>query len=307
LTKADEFNRATDKRLDAGWLAERLADPTARFVAVWQDRQLFTLEDPPQPRWLTAEELGPGLAQAEMVAFLGLAGDQACFAVGLIATEPPCTELGRWLDLRFSGGALEPAVWELLAYARALSYWHHRNRFCGECGSPTVSAEGGHVRLCTNPACGQRHFPRTDPAIIVLVTDGERCLLGRQAAWPAGRYSTLAGFVEPGESLEEAIAREVQEETSVQVQTAHYFRSQPWPFPGSLMLGFTAQAATTAIQRHDGELEDARWFSRAELAAGLQNGTLRLSPSFAISYQLIEHWFDADEPGALRRLLASLR
>lgn len=306
--KTDEFNRATDKRLDTGWLAERRADPGARFIAVWQNRHLFTLEDPPQPRWLTTEELGPWLAQAEVVAFLGLAGDQPCFAVGLVAPEPPpFTELGRWLDLRFSGGALEPAVWELLAYARALIYWHHRNRFCGKCGSPTVSAEGGHVRLCTNPTCEEHHFPRTDPAIIVLVSDGERCLLGRQGTWPAGRYSTLAGFVEPGESLEAAVAREVQEETSVQVQAIHYFRSQPWPFPGSLMLGFTAQAATTTIQCRDGELEDARWFSRAELIAGLQNGTLRLSPSFAISYQLIEHWFDANEPGALRRLLASLR
>src|SRR5690606_4413961 len=156
----------------------------------------------------------------------------------------------------------------LLAYARAMILWRQRHRHCGSCGAATRSESAGHVMKCTNPDCGAEQFPRLDPAVIVLVTDGERALLGRQASWPAGRYSTVAGFVEPGESLEDAVAREVREETGVEVDAVDYHSSQPWPFPSSLMLGFTAHASRTDILRVDDELEDVRWWTRAEIAGG---------------------------------------
>jgi NAD+ diphosphatase len=192
----------------------------------------------------------------------------------------------------------------MLAYAKAMTYWHRCHRFCGNCGSPTVSTQGGHLRVCTNPQCGQHHFPRTDPAIIVLVTSGERCLLGRQQIWPAGRYSIIAGFVEPGESLEAAVAREVREETGIAVEQVRYWASQPWPFPSSLMLGFRAEAASTSVQLRDGELEAARWLSREEIAIELRQGALRLPPEVSISYQLIESWFDAGGLRCLKHLVS---
>jgi NAD+ diphosphatase len=150
---------------------------------------------------------------------------------------------------------------------------------------------------CTASACGAEQFPRLDPAIIVLVTDGERALLGRQAAWPPGRYSTIAGFVEPGESLEDAVAREVLEETGVVVQDAEYHSSQPWPFPSSLMIGFTARASADALARADEELEDVRWFTRAEIASG----TPGLPPPQSVSFRLIEDWYDAGSAVPLRQ------
>src|SRR5262249_4560440 len=153
----------------------------------------------------------------------------------------------------------------LLAYARGLMHWHARHGFCGVCGSRTESASAGHVRKCTNPDCGASHFPRTDPAVIMLVHDGDKALLGRQKVWPQGMYSTLAGFVEPGESLEETVRREVYEETGIAVGEVVYHSSQPWPFPASLMIGFHAEARSRTINRVDSELEDAGWFSRAEL------------------------------------------
>jgi len=156
----------------------------------------------------------------------------------------------------------------VLAYARALVSWRRRHHYCGSCGTATVSRSAGHVRVCPDQGCGDEQFPRLDPAVIVLVSDGARALLGRQKAWPPGRYSTIAGFVEPGESLEDAVLREVLEETGVAVRECRYHSSQPWPFPSSLMLGFTAEADAAAVPRADDELEDVRWFTREDVAAG---------------------------------------
>jgi NAD+ diphosphatase len=184
----------------------------------------------------------------------------------------------------------------LLAYARAMVHWREQHRYCGRCGTRTIAAQGGHVMQCPNPACALQLFPRLDPAVIVLVTDGDRALLGRQPAWPPGRYSTIAGFVEPGESLEDAVAREVGEETGVRVGEIEYHSSQPWPFPSSLMLGFTARARRTDIDLSDDELEDARWFTRAQLAAG----EIALPTTHSISFRLIEDWYDAGAQTPLR-------
>ena len=159
------------------------------------------------------------------------------------------------------------------------------------------------MRTCTNPACGKQIFPRTDPAIIVLVQAGDRCLLARQASWPPGRYSVIAGFVEPGESLEDAVKREVMEESGITVSEIYYQSSQPWPFPSSLMLGFMAHATTVEFNLIDNELEEARWMTRAEITQELQDGRLKLPPGLSISRRLIETWFDSGDAGKLSEIV----
>jgi NAD+ diphosphatase len=245
--------------------------------------------------------------EAQTPIFLGVQGDRAYFAVELVSEEePPAIDLdtpARFRNLRRVALLLDEQDGALLAYARAMTYWHGQHRFCGTCGGETKSAEGGHLRVCADDRCGQLHFPRTDPAIIVLVTSGERCLLGRQPTWPEGLYSTIAGFVEPGESLEDAVVREVFEETGVRIETVRYHSSQPWPFPSSLMLGFTATAASETIDVGQDELENARWFTRAEMADTLQRKLLQLPMRISISFHLIEDWFNTGDRGRLRELL----
>jgi NAD+ diphosphatase len=230
---------------------------------------------------------------------LGRFHDVFCFAVEVHGDAPPATlpEATSFEDLRMVGGNLPADEAGLLAYARAMVLWRRRHRHCGTCGAPTTASSAGHVMKCSNVSCGDEQFPRLDPAIIVLVTDGERALLGRQAAWPAGRYSTIAGFVEPGESLEDAVVREVLEETGVTVVDARYHSSQPWPFPSSLMIGYTATAAPGAVAKADEELEDVRWFSRADVAAG----NVGLPPPQSVSFRLIEDWYDSAAAIALRQ------
>ncbi len=179
----------------------------------------------------------------------------------------------------------------LLAYARALTIWRSRQQYCGICGAPTMPDRAGHLIRCTRESCRHDFFPRLDPAIIVLVTDGERALLGRQAGWPPGRYSTIAGFVEPGESLEDAVAREVMEETGVQVSGARYDSSQPWPFPSSLMIGFQALAQPGSPIAVGTELEDAQWFTRDQIRG---EGVPLVPPSHSISFRLISTWLEGD-------------
>jgi NAD+ diphosphatase len=312
---APTIDRSSHRRRDDAWVADRLQDPDTRLVPVWGSKNLFADDadkSTPRPILLAPPDLGDLVHRAESITLLGEADSRAYFAVGLRSDSPDAdsgsesvsppaelAEMGRFRDLRRIGALLDRWEGALLAYARAITYWHHRHRFCGSCGSPTTSASAGHLRVCGNAECGQQHFPRTDPAIIVLVTSGERCLLGRQAVWPPKMYSTIAGFVEPGESLEAAVVREVLEETSVRVEEIMYHSSQPWPFPSSLMLGFTARAADDAIQLNDGELEDARWLSREEMQVALQDETLRLPTNASISYRLIEDWFDAGGAGRL--------
>ncbi|GAC1445147.1 MAG: NAD(+) diphosphatase [Mycobacteriales bacterium] len=191
--------------------------------------------------------------------------------------------------LREVGALLGDRDAGLLTHAVGLANWHASHPRCPRCGAPTEVARGGSVRRCT--ADGSEHFPRTDPAVIMLVTDGaDRCVLGRQAVWPAGRYSTLAGFVEPGESAEQAVVREVAEETAVAVRDVIYRGSQPWPFPASLMLGYRAVCDADAVPvPADGELEDARWFDRAELRSG---GSLLLPTPVSIAWHLITDWLE---------------
>lgn len=217
-----------------------------------------------------------------------------------VSEEHLDSRLGARTDsLRTLGMRLPAEQASLAAYGRAMVLWDRRHRFCGRCGGGTSSDEGGHVRRCQDKDCGNSMFPRVDPAIIVLVSDGERALLGRQASWDQNRYSTLAGFVEPGESLEEAVAREVREESGVEVEMVDYHSSQPWPFPSSLMLGFTARARSTKIELLDAELEHADWFSREDIA----NRRIHLPFPVSISYRLIEDWYDGQNPGRMQEHL----
>jgi NAD+ diphosphatase len=295
-------DRSAHLREDAAWFSSALADPASRVVAVWNSRSLVGGGETPRAALLPLTDIPAGRRGPEDLVLLGRSGDAARFAFEFETLEPPnCGSGTRFEDLRLVASLMPADEAGLLAYARAMISWRRRHRFCGSCGAKTVAAKTGHVLVCTNAACRHEQFPRLDPAIIVLVSDGDRALLGRQASWPVGRYSTIAGFVEPGESLEDAVVREVLEEAGVQVDRIVYHSSQPWPFPSSLMLGFTAQALTRTVHLHDQELEDARWFSREEIAGGVP----LLPPHQSISYRLIEHWFDAGHPTPLRELRGS--
>jgi NAD+ diphosphatase len=214
---------------------------------------------------------------------LGLDADGPVFAV----EAPPETEV---IGVREAAAVLPAEDAGLAAYAAALLNWHRRHGHCANCGAPTTVAEGGIVRTCPN--CGAQHHPRTDPVVIMLIVDADRVLLGRQPSWPPGRYSALAGFVEPGESLEEAVAREVREEAGVEIGRPEYIASQPWPFPTSLMLGFIAAWRSGEPRRIDRELEDVRWFERADIEAAVEDreAPLGVPPRLAIARRLMEHW-----------------
>ncbi len=268
---------------------------------------LVTGGSKPRPVLLRPEEAEHIRRQAESLILLGEAGGRVYFAAHLTGSHasalPQPLGAGQFRGLREVAALLERQEAGLLAYAKAMTYWHRRNRFCGECGAPTVSRAGGHLRACSSRHCGRQHFPRTDPAIIVRVTQGSRCLLGRQPTWPEGLYSIIAGFVEPGESVEAAVVRELREETGIRVTRIQYHSSQPWPFPSSLMLGFVAEATRTTIRLHDGELEDARWLSREDIVNEVEQGTLQLPSDISISRLLLAQWFDAGGLGQLRDLI----
>jgi NAD+ diphosphatase len=291
------LNRAAELRKDEARLRAALADPAALVVPVWRSRSLIVQEASAISAHFLTGIGGLGAVEVSELIFLGEFREHACFAIEIVAPEEPQLDSrAQFRDLRTIAGDLPADEAGVLAYARAMVTWRERHRFCGRCGARTLPTDGGHVLRCSDAACATQTFPRIDPAIIVLIHDGERALLGRQAAWPAGWYSTIAGFVEPGESLEDAVAREVLEETGVEVDAVDYHSSQPWPFPSSLMIGFLAHAATTAIDLGDAELEDARWLTREQIAAG----EVALPPPHSISFRLVEEWYDVAAPRPLR-------
>ncbi|MSP48868.1 MAG: NAD(+) diphosphatase [Alphaproteobacteria bacterium] len=288
------LDRLAHLRTEDGWVERVLGEERARVVAVWQTRNLVVAGDRPEPALLPVEAIRPWLDEARTLAVLGESGRSLHLAIDVShwseeEAHRRAAGIGEWTDLRRVGPLLGREDGSLLAYARGLMWWHARHRFCGVCGSPTDSAEAGHVRRCTDESCKASHFPRTDPAVIMLVHDGDRALLGRQKVWPPGMYSTLAGFVEPGESLEETVAREVFEESGIRVAEVRYHSSQPWPFPASLMIGFHATAATRSIRLNQSELEDCGWFSRVELRDFGQQGKA-LPRADSIARRLIEDW-----------------
>jgi NAD+ diphosphatase len=282
-------DRSGHRREDPDWLKSALKDGDSIFVPVWGDRCLATGE-PVRTCQLKLDQVD-GYLSADEIIFLGMYRERPAFAFHIDRSiSAPFAELGEFHDLRYLGSVLPADEANLVAHARALVIWHGLQKYCGRCGSPSTAESGGNSRVCVTEECAARIFPRVDPAIIVLVSNGRECLLGRQTSWPEGRYSTIAGFVEPGESLEDAVRREVLEETNIEVHDVHYHSSQPWPFPSSLMLGFTAHGTTSDIALNDGELEDARWFTRKELRSGFPKLPYRLS----IARRLVDDWIQPD-------------
>ncbi len=277
---AASFDRGVDLREQHERLQALAAESGSRWLLLRDDGAAPILEG----RTLDWQAGCEAHSRRDWV-FLGQQNGQSLFAA--LADDPVDGALAGWLDLRSAAAALEAGEAGLLAYARALCVWRSLHRHCGRCGTPHRAEAGGHRLRC--PACGNTSFPRTDPAVIFLVRYRDRCLLGRQTGWPSGRYSTLAGFVEPGETLEAAVVREAHEEAGVVVDDCRYVGSQPWPFPASLMLGFEAQAIETSIRLGD-ELEDARWFDRGQLLSAVDAGDVRLPPRLSISRWLIERW-----------------
>ena len=289
------LDRADHMRRDETWLARQLAAETTRFVPVWRDKNLIGAGSEARALWLSHGEIGHLSAHLVETVFLGRDGGTFLFAFDVSIMETPeaapgIAGRGVFEDLRAVGPVIARREGAILAYARGLLHWHKRHRFCGVCGHATASRQGGHVRACLNQRCGAQHFPRTDPAVIMLIHDGERCVLGRQKIWPPGMHSTLAGFVEPGESLEEAVAREVYEEVGLEVGEVTYHSSQPWPFPSSIMLGFHATAAHAPLRIDEEELGGAAWFTREALRTSPENETFRLPRRDSIARRLIEDW-----------------
>jgi len=285
------IERRAETREDGGWLEAALSDPTTRYMLGRGTTHLVQSGPDPKIEFLTGEHPIVRGTDPRQLVLLGWFRGIRCVLIEVepersVSVPPGAT----FEELRPLSPAMRGDEAGLLAWARALSIWRSRNRFCGVCGKATVPERAGHVIRCTNEACRHEFFPRLDPAIIVLVSDGERALLGRQASWPPNRYSTIAGFVEPGESLEDAVAREVMEETAVQVTSARYDSSQPWPFPSSLMIGFHATAEPGSPVRVNGELEAAAWFTRQQI----ESGAALMPPSHSISYRLISTWMKGE-------------
>ena len=290
------LDRSAHIREDEAWIDRLLATPDTCIVPVWRSRSLIAEDAAGDPRaaMLMAVEHQALIERADFVAFLGEKAGVAHIAVDIsgfdeVQINETFADHGMFVDLRQIGPVLERFEGSLLAYARGLMYWHQRHRFCGVCGSPTTVVKGGHQRNCANDSCRAPTFPRTDSAVIMLVHDGDRALLGRQKIWKPGMYSTLAGFLEPGETLEEAVAREVWEEANIDVEDVRYHSSQPWPFPASIMLGFYARARSTEIRRNDEEVEDAQWFTLDQLRNFEAHGK-SLPRLDSIARRLIEDW-----------------
>jgi NAD+ diphosphatase len=291
------LDRAGLFRKNAEWLIAQRKHAAARVVPIWRASHLvLSGKNPTAIRMPLAPFLEWNGAEAHL---LGLIDSVPYFAVDLSSLEEPLNHPlltgvsgGEFVELRDAAALLSRPEAALLAYARGITEWHRRNPFCSACGGRTEAREAGHVRVCLS--CNTHHFPRTDPAVIMLVTKGTSCLLARRAGNKQPIYSTLAGFVEPGESLEEAVAREVKEETGIDVGAIHYHSSQPWPFPTQLMVGFYADATGGTLAPHAEEIDDAKWFERAELARLLAepNPRLMLPRPVSIARRLIVDWMN---------------
>jgi NAD+ diphosphatase len=292
------LDRACEKRTDSVWLAAARADPASRVLPLWKLQPLLLgPEDQAQSSELCFIDarLASGLGAADATeVLLGLEGTTAYFARDISTLPDPLTAAlagrGHFREARAAAALLPPHQVAIMGQAKALLDWHNRHGFCSRCGAATRPSDGGYRRVC--PACQSEHFPRTDPAVIMLVTAGDRCLLGRNKRFAGGHYSTLAGFVEPGETIEEAVRREVFEEVGLRVGGVRYFATQPWPFPFNLMIGCFADADTEDIRVDGSEILTARWFDKEtvrRLIAGESNA-VSLPRREAIAYHLIRTW-----------------
>ncbi|HET6969862.1 MAG TPA: NAD(+) diphosphatase [Phenylobacterium sp.] len=290
------LDRASDRRANAEWLAAQLASSESLGLALWNGRPFIekTKDGGVQIAYLPArlaQELAGG---SERLLFMGLWKETAVFAVDLEGEadpgQGPLQGLGEFKDLRQIALQLPDTDAAILATAKSMFEWRRRHRHCAVCGQPSEPKDGGWKRQC--PACEAEHFPRTDPVVIMLAYHGDRCMLGRQEAWPKGMFSALAGFLEPGESIEEACARELAEEAGLRTRQVRYHSTQPWPYPSSLMIGLIAEVEDDEGTPDQTELSEVRWFTRAEarqLLAGELDGTF-CPPKLAIAHQLIRAW-----------------
>ena len=302
------LDRASSLRKEPEWIRQQSENPDSLIVPFWQGQiAVHCFSDPAldhEPIFVTCKEFDSIPLEPEFTVFLGHDGDNSIFAMDFssVAEEdfPFVSEDIQLQDLRQAVHSLHPSHSAMLGFGKSVLHWHRNHLYCGVCGHKTESHSGGHLRRCTNPDCGKEHFPRIDPAVIMLVTKtdektGEpRCLLGRHARLPEKMFSTLAGFVDPGETLEEAVAREVYEETGVQIDKVHYRGSQPWPFPSQLMIGFRATAVQSDITIDEQEIIEARWFSADEILEGAEWGDeeheLWLPRRDSIARHLINEW-----------------
>lgn len=296
------LNRDSERRGDEAFIAEKLADSESLAVALWNGKPLVEdiLDADGKPKGVQIAYLRADMAQDlaggnEKLLYMGLWKDIAVFAVDIEGpadpAEGPLQGLGRFEELRGAAASMPPADAGILATAKSMFEWRRRHRWCSACGQKTEVADGGWKRVC--PACDAEHFPRTDPVAIMLAVHDGKCLLGRQAAWPPGMFSALAGFIEPGETIEEACARELQEEAGLKATAVRYHSSQPWPWPSSLMIGMIADVDSDEAAPDQTELEEVRWFTKDEairLIKGEFEGGLFAPPALAIAHQLIKAW-----------------
>ncbi len=276
-------------------IGQLLLDSNTRFLPIWHSLSFFFKKGKPfsAMRLLGKEDVGSFLDKAELIYLGRNRHNEAYVCIDLSQYEKsmlvPLEKFGIFGDLREADSLISGDDGSILGYARAICYWHSKNKNCASCGSYTVSGNSGHTRKCENNECGAIQFPRTDPAIIAAITFEDKILLGRQADWPSGMLSVLAGFVEPGETPEHAVAREIFEEAGVVVENVLYQYSQPWPFPASLMLGFTAETKSSALTVNKDEIEMASWFTKEEI--DLFNGAnFHLPSKLSISRRLIDDW-----------------
>jgi NAD+ diphosphatase len=294
------LNRASEKRTDAKWIESQRRDPSTLVLPMRRlEPFLFGPEtsSPPIELGLIRSEIADSIAGDDAISiFLGLDGDRAIFALDVSeAGEPaktgPLAGLGHFRDARTAASMVSIKDAALIAQAKAMIDWHQRHGFCPRCGAPTKLMDAGYRRLCGT--CNAEHFPRVDPVVIMLAIEGEACLVGRGKLFPAGMFSALAGFVEPGETIEEAVRRELMEEASVKVGEVTYYATQPWPFPSSLMIGCFAKAENREVKADENELAEVRWIERRvarELIEGKQVDGLRVPPPIAIAHHLIRTW-----------------
>ncbi|SOD60985.1 NAD+ diphosphatase [Streptomyces zhaozhouensis] len=290
LTATGGIDRDSGHRLDEAWLGAAWSHPSTRVFVVSGGQALIEESPDGRTELVMMPSFDAPLTEAHRY-FLGTDEEGVrYFALQKDALPGRMDDAARPAGLREAAALLSDRDSELMVHAVALENWQRLHRFCSRCGERTVIAAAGHVRRCQ--ACGAEHYPRTDPAVIMLVLDDDdRALLGRQLHWPKGRFSTLAGFVEPGESIERAVVREVAEEVGVTVGEVTYQASQPWPFPSSLMLGFVARATTTEVTVDGEEIEEARWFSRDDLREAMESGEVLAPSGVSIASRLVEQWY----------------
>ena len=290
------LDRVSQRRQDAGWVASLLEDPATRVLPLHGLKPPVCHSSAASLDWQSVAPWRSLIDSGNTLILLGIRDGGAFFALDAGSTEAASANGSVLMDARTAAPMIDGGEAAILAEARSLLDWHDRHRFCARCGTPSVVASGGWVRHC--PECKAHHFPRVDPVVIMLGVRGERCLLGRGHRRPGARFSCLAGFMEPGETLEEAVRREVLEESGIHIGRVRYLASQPWPFPSSLMMGFLGEALTEEITIDPDEIAEARWFERDEVRAMVERSRSdapipdlpTLSPPLAISHQIARRW-----------------